>query len=377
MNIIERIKKLGLPPGQYVVVGSGTLDALGIRPANDIDLAVTPELFETLRASRRFREEERYGKIFLEQDGIDIIPQLAWADYPTTTEEAIASALIIEGIPFMNLDELKRFKLALGREKDGPDIALIEEYRRKNMREPGTPRRRATIFILDRGRILLIHRRKNGREYYVIPGGGIEPGETEIQAAVREAKEETGLAIVPGEKIGEITTAEGHEYLYLAASWTSAPALGGPEAERRSPANDYLLEWLPIERLNGIDINKDARGVFLGHLSPAARYLGATVSLAIDRPVGSKHPKWDFEYPVNYGYVPGTKSGDGEELDAYVLGVDRPLKEFSGPCIAIIHRLNDDDDKLVLAPDGKNFTDDEIRAATDFQEHFFKSVIVR
>jgi inorganic pyrophosphatase len=107
------------------------------------------------------------------------------------------------------------------------------------------------------------------------------------------------------------------------------------------------------------------------------QYIGTIVTITIDRPLGSKHPKWGFEYPVNYGYVPDTKSGDGEELDAYVLGAAEPIKEFTGRCIAVIHRLNDDDDKLVLAPDGAKFTDDEIRVATEFQEKFFKSVIVR
>lgn len=132
MGIVERVKELNLPLGKYVVVGSGTLEALGMRSANDIDIAVVPELYRQLRATGEWEEEERYCKIFLKRDGIDIIPQLSWADYPTSTEEAIASAFIIDGIPFMNLDELKRFKKALGREKDKADIALIENYQREN-----------------------------------------------------------------------------------------------------------------------------------------------------------------------------------------------------------------------------------------------------
>ena len=108
-----------------------------------------------------------------------------------------------------------------------------------------------------------------------------------------------------------------------------------------------------------------------------ADYLGKIVTIKIDRPMGSKHPKHGFIYPVNYGYVPNTVSGDGEELDCYILGVNEPLEKFEGECIAIIHRTNDDDDKLVLVPEGKNFTDDEIVKFTYFQEKFFESEIIR
>lgn len=106
-------------------------------------------------------------------------------------------------------------------------------------------------------------------------------------------------------------------------------------------------------------------------------FLGKIVSVEIDRPIGSRHPEWDFIYPINYGFVPNTKSPDGEEMDAYVLGVFEPLKEFTGRCVAVIRRLDDDDDKLVLTPEGRDFTDDQIKALTEFQERFFKSVIVR
>ena len=107
------------------------------------------------------------------------------------------------------------------------------------------------------------------------------------------------------------------------------------------------------------------------------KYLNKNVKVIIERPLGSKHPKHDFIYPVNYGYIPGTVSGDGEELDAYVLGEHMPLDEFTGRVIAIIHRTNDDDDKLVVMKDGRNYTDDQIRALTEFQEQYFKSEILR
>jgi len=106
-------------------------------------------------------------------------------------------------------------------------------------------------------------------------------------------------------------------------------------------------------------------------------YLGKIVTVTMDRPMGSKHDKHGFIYPVNYGYIAGTVSGDGEELDAYVLGEHQPLNEFVGRVIAIIHRTNDNDDKLVVMEDDRSYSDEQIRALTEFQEKWFKSEIIR
>ena len=106
-------------------------------------------------------------------------------------------------------------------------------------------------------------------------------------------------------------------------------------------------------------------------------YLNKIVKLKIDRPLGSKHPKHNYIYPINYGYVPDTTSGDGEELDCYVLGVFEPVMEFEGRCIAIIQRTNDKDDKLIIAPKDKNYSDDAIEALVEFQERYFEHRLVR
>jgi inorganic pyrophosphatase len=106
-------------------------------------------------------------------------------------------------------------------------------------------------------------------------------------------------------------------------------------------------------------------------------YLGKMVEVKIDRPLGSKHPKHGFIYQVNYGYIPNTISGDGEELDAYVLGEHEPIESFKGEVIAIIHRTNDDDDKLIVMEKGRNYIDDQIRVLTEFQERWFESIIIR
>ena len=105
--------------------------------------------------------------------------------------------------------------------------------------------------------------------------------------------------------------------------------------------------------------------------------LGNTVTVTVDRPLGTAHPRHpDILYPVNYGYVPGILAPDGEEQDAYILGVDRPLEVFSGKVIAIIHRWDDVEEKWVVAPEGLRFTKAEIESAVSFQEQYFQSEII-
>lgn len=106
-------------------------------------------------------------------------------------------------------------------------------------------------------------------------------------------------------------------------------------------------------------------------------YIGKTVTIKVDRKIGSKHPKWGFVYMVNYGYVPNTINSDGEEIDAYLLGEFKEVEEYTGKCIAIIHRTNDDDDKLIIVPKNINYTNEQIKVLTEFQERFFESIIWR
>lgn len=104
--------------------------------------------------------------------------------------------------------------------------------------------------------------------------------------------------------------------------------------------------------------------------------LGKMVKVIVDRPMGSYHPEHkDMYYPINYGYVEGIVAPDGEEQDAYILGVDKPVKEFIGKIIAIVHRLDDIEEKCVVAPENISFTKEEIIKIINFQERYFKTEI--
>lgn len=106
-------------------------------------------------------------------------------------------------------------------------------------------------------------------------------------------------------------------------------------------------------------------------------YLGKTVKIEIDRPIGYVHHKGEktLVYPINYGYIPGVLGGDGEELDVFLLGVDEPVSTYEGRIIGIVYRADDVEDKLVMAPDGVSFTAEEIARIVYFQEKYYKTTI--
>ena len=106
-------------------------------------------------------------------------------------------------------------------------------------------------------------------------------------------------------------------------------------------------------------------------------YLGKTIEIKIDRPIGYVHKKENYSltYPINYGYIPNVIGGDGEELDVYLLGVDNPVNEYIGKIIGIVHRENDVEDKLVMAPEGVIFTQNEVAEQVHFQEQYYKTTI--
>ena len=106
-------------------------------------------------------------------------------------------------------------------------------------------------------------------------------------------------------------------------------------------------------------------------------YLGKEITIEIDRPIGYVHHKGEktLIYPINYGFIPHVLGGDGEELDVFLVGVDEPVKSYTGRIIGIVYRADDVEDKLIMAPCGKNFTAEEIACAVYFQEKYYQTTI--
>ena len=114
---------------------------------------------------------------------------------------------------------------------------------------PAPPSDRAAVFIIQNRSILLLHRVKNGEVYDAVPGGTVEKGETPSAAAIREIKEETGLTVTVTRPVLTLTNQGRTEFYFDAVETVGTPELGGPEAERNSPQNHYVLETVPISRL--------------------------------------------------------------------------------------------------------------------------------
>lgn len=254
MNIIQKIKELNFPKDQYIVVGSGILDVLGIRKSDDIDIAVTKDLHQKLRQTGEWEEHERYDRIrvFLKKDVYEIIPQLNWENYNTTTEEAISSALVIEDIPFMNLEELIKFKTALGREKDFKDIELINEYLNNKTEK------RVRAIIIEEEKVLLMHRIKHDHEYWVFPGGGVDDTDKSLEDGLkRECMEELGVEVEVGdlfmEKFYVLDDFQGQiQYFYNCNIINGKVGTGtGPEWNGRDVEKygTYEVVWIPISLL--------------------------------------------------------------------------------------------------------------------------------
>ena len=115
---------------------------------------------------------------------------------------------------------------------------------------------RVAVIIVQDKKILLMHRFKKGREFFSLPGGGVEENESVEETATREAKEETSLDIILGEKFFEYYNDfdKRKNIVFLTKEFLGEVKLGGPEVDRISKENKYMLEWHDLSELKKLNI---------------------------------------------------------------------------------------------------------------------------
>ena len=247
-----------------------------------------------------------------------------------------------------------------------------------------------TGIIINSKKEILISKRAEHKKFGLMwecSGGSILAGETSLEGIIRELREELGIEFSKKEAIflkgiRRDKILPDFKDLWLFRKDIDEREITFPDGEaidaKCVTIDEFIKMYKNKEIVPTVDFGIDEYNKALTlKQRESYKYIGNTVKVKIDRPLNSKHPKHEFVYSVNYGFVPNTISGDGEELDCYVLGINKKLESFEGKCIAVIHRTNDNDDKLIIVEEGENYTDEEIREFTNFQEQYFESEIIR
>ena len=216
--------------------------------------------------------------------------------------------------------------------------------------------------------IALLRQKYVSETKYVCVAGIMKIGESGEEAAVREIKEEIGLDV---KKLQYIKSYPYDKKEMLMLGYRADVK----KAEMRLSGEVDDAGWFPLSEAPGYLREGGIAWQLVKQIiedSALTEILGQIVNVTVDRPLGSCHPKHkDIVYPVNYGYIKGVMAPDGEEQDVYILGIDKPVKEFTGKIIAVVHRFDDVEEKWVAAPENMTFSREDIREQILFQEKYF------
>lgn len=124
-DLLKELDTLDLPKDQYAITSSGPLAVRGILEAHDIDLVVTPKLWEALKQKYPVKPMELCDSIQIEN--IEILGNFR-DERLFTSEDQINQADVIDGHRYVGLEMIIAFKKQLGREKDKRDLELLENY---------------------------------------------------------------------------------------------------------------------------------------------------------------------------------------------------------------------------------------------------------
>ncbi len=239
-----------------------------------------------------------------------------------------------------------------------------------------------------KGEYLISQRSANRPTYPLLwecVGGSVIMGESSIDGALREVKEEVGLDLDPQTGRLLFTKIRGTDVIYECKMYNDIMDVwlfhydGEPQLEAATTDEVADCRWMTVSEIrklyedNRLVHTLDYFFCVLEREEPDYRHIiGRTISGTVDRPVGSSHPRYpELVYPLNYGYVDHVFAGDGAEQDVYVFGTNEPLEHFTGKVIAVWHRFDDVEDKWIVSLSGEDIAEEKILGDISFQEQFF------
>ena len=244
--------------------------------------------------------------------------------------------------------------------------------------------------INSKGEILLTQRSKNKKEFplkWECTAGSILKGENTLDGAIREVYEEIGVELDKKDLI-YLEQKIDRKHHAIVDKWIVRKDILLSDL-KFSDREVQDAKFVSKEEFKAMMDRGDIRDTFEYIYDKYDRilklkqrdsyeFLGKEVEVTVDRKLGTHHPKYnDMIYPINYGYIEGTISGDNEELDAYVIDENTPKDKVKGVCIGILQRIDDMDDKLIiLVNNNKKYDIDEINKIIDFQEKYFSTLII-
>ena len=262
-------------------------------------------------------------------------------------------------------------------------------HKRGDKMKPGDYHLAVHVCIFNNKNQMLIQQRQPFKEDWanmwdLTVGGSALAGETSSQAAEREVLEEIGvkLNLEDVRPRFSINFKDGFADVYLVEAEIDLNTVNLQKEEVKA------VKWADKEAVLTMQENGEFIPYwFLGELFDIRGFYSSRdekvhspiklFTVTVDRPMGSVHPKHkDICYPINYGYIKEIMAPDGEEQDAYILGVDEAVNTFTGKVIAVIHRNDDVEEKWVVCPEDMTFTKEEIWEKVKFQEQYFESEII-
>ena len=268
-----------------------------------------------------------------------------------------------------------------------------EEYVRQNVCKIPKNRFHLVVHVWIKnqtGEYLLSQRSANRPTYPLMwecTGGSVLKGESSLEGAIREVKEELGIDLHPqdGKILFQMIRDEINGVLFrdIVDVWLfNYDGLVDLQTATTDEVSDYrFITKKEALKLKDEGLFVPSLDYFFTDFETDKDYhdiIGKEVSGVIDRPMGSAHPNDSkMIYPINYGYVDGIIALDGEYQDAYVFGSSKPISSFNGKVIGVYHRFNDNEDKWIVSIDDVSISSQKILGDIAFCEQFFFGKLYR